>query len=242
MERQARADASWQWIQCDTAPTDSCRRSPARRGELRGGGADGGKRLRVMLTVRNKDGSSLGDLRTDQRRGRRARRPPPLPVADRDPRADRHGDARPAGSRPRPPSRPRRRWPRRSRPAPCCPAPRPRRTMMRPAPVVRIRGRLSRSGARITLLTVQAPRGAAITRALPRPRLPGAALGAHDRPDADRPLPGRPARRHPAGDQRHQARADRQAHDDLDPPRQGAAAPRPLPDARLTEAGAMPAV
>ena len=35
--------------------------------------------------------------------------------------------------------------------------------MMRPAPLVRIRGRLTRSGARITLLTVSAPRGARIT-------------------------------------------------------------------------------
>lgn len=34
--------------------------------------------------------------------------------------------------------------------------------MMDPAPVVRIRGRLTRSGARITLLTVRAPRGARI--------------------------------------------------------------------------------
>ena len=34
--------------------------------------------------------------------------------------------------------------------------------MMRPLPVVRIRGRLSRIGARITLLTVLAPRGARI--------------------------------------------------------------------------------
>jgi hypothetical protein len=35
--------------------------------------------------------------------------------------------------------------------------------MMRPAPVIRIRGRLSRTGARITLLTVRAPRGARIS-------------------------------------------------------------------------------
>jgi hypothetical protein len=34
--------------------------------------------------------------------------------------------------------------------------------MMDPTPVVRIRGRLTRSGARITLLTVRAPRGARI--------------------------------------------------------------------------------
>lgn len=35
--------------------------------------------------------------------------------------------------------------------------------MMSPAPVVRIRGLLTASGARITLLTVRAPRGARIT-------------------------------------------------------------------------------
>jgi hypothetical protein len=34
--------------------------------------------------------------------------------------------------------------------------------MMSPAPLVRIRGRLTRTGARITLLTVRAPRGARI--------------------------------------------------------------------------------
>jgi hypothetical protein len=35
--------------------------------------------------------------------------------------------------------------------------------MMRPPPVIRIRGRLTAGGARITLLTVKAPRGARIT-------------------------------------------------------------------------------
>jgi hypothetical protein len=35
--------------------------------------------------------------------------------------------------------------------------------MMRPVPIVRIRGRLTGDGARITLLTVKAPRGARIT-------------------------------------------------------------------------------
>jgi hypothetical protein len=154
----------WQWIQCDgtALDDDSCREiSGATAMSYVARTADTGKRLRVMLTVRNRDGSAWAISGPSGQVA--AATPPPSPSPSPSPTAS-----------PQPPvtATP-------EQPAPAQPAPAPLAapvpagavlpgaaaspTMMRPAPVVRIRGRLSRTGARITLLTVQAPRGATIT-------------------------------------------------------------------------------
>ena len=121
--------------------------------------ADRGKRLRVMLTVRNEDGtvSAISGPQRRGRRGRPRRGPPrtPTPDADRHTRAGVTAPTRAAPHR----LRARGRGPGGAVLDKTAAAPR----LMRPMPVVRIGGRLTRSGARITLLTVRAPRGASIT-------------------------------------------------------------------------------
>jgi hypothetical protein len=148
--------ATWQWLRCDGpgADTRSCR-------EIDGATtpvytvtpADLGKRLRALLTVRNEDGWAWALTSSTA-----AVAAAPEPVPDPSPEP---GPAPEPATSPAP-----------AAPAPAAPAPaggvreeqasRPAR-MMSPAPIVRIRGRLTRTGARITLLTVRAPRGARIT-------------------------------------------------------------------------------
>ena len=138
---------SWQWVRCDELDSGegfgSCRSIAGATAISYAVAADDeGKYLRVLLVVRNRDGSSAWTLS----RATAAVSPAPAPSP-------------PPAPSPLPPA-----------PAPAPPpvvevrnvqAASPR--MMSPAPVVRIRGRLTRSGARITLLTVRAPRGARIT-------------------------------------------------------------------------------
>ena len=141
-------EPSWQWVRCDELDSDegfrSCRSiEGATAITYSVTAADEGKYLRVRLVVRNKDGSAWT---LSQATAAVSPAPPPPPE-------------------PSPPPAPA------PLPAPAPPPPvvevrdeqaaSPR--MMSPAPVVRIRGRLTRSGARITLLTVRAPRGARIT-------------------------------------------------------------------------------
>jgi hypothetical protein len=148
--------ASWQWIQCDgtVLDEDGCRFvSGATATSYVVRTADLGKRLRVMLTVRNRDGSAWAISGAS---GQVAAAPPsPSPTASPQPTVTATPDP-PAPAQPAP----------LVAPVPAgavLPAAAASPQMMRPAPVVRIRGRLSRAGARITLLTVEAPRGAAIT-------------------------------------------------------------------------------
>ena len=141
---------SWQWVRCDDLDADegfgSCSSIPgATEITYTVTDADLDKYLRVLLVVRNRDGSAWAlSLAT----AAVSPEPPPEPS--------------PSPTPPPPPP-----------PSPAPPAPPPAvqvldeqaasPRMMSPAPVVRIRGRLTRSGARITLLTVRAPRGARIT-------------------------------------------------------------------------------
>ena len=107
--------------------------------------------------------------------------------------------------------------------------------MMAPAPVVRIRGWLTASGARITLLTVRAPRGARIAVRCSGRRCP---VRRWARTASLMRVP-RFQRSFPAGTRIvisvTKRRAHRQAHDHRHPPRQGADPPGPLPDAGLEE-------
>ena len=157
--------ASWQWIQCDGPNAeDRCRPiSGATATSYVARAADVGKRLRVMLTVRNRDRDRDASAWAISSPSGQVTAAPPPPSPSPTPSPEPTVTATPDPPAPQPAA---------PDPAPlAAPVPAgavlpgaaasPR--MMRPAPVVRIRGRLSRSGARITLLTVQAPHGAAIT-------------------------------------------------------------------------------
>ena len=145
--------ATWQWIRCDGPALDSstCRSiAGATAQSYVGVAADQGKRLRVMLTVTNKDGS-VWTISSPTAAVAAAPVPTPTPEPTPEPPAVQPPPA--------------------AAPAPLA-APVPAGAvlpdtatspqMMRPVPLVRIRGMLSRRGARITLLTVRAPRGARI--------------------------------------------------------------------------------
>ena len=129
------------------------RATPARRSTRRGGGAvhRHGERRRLPPRGRGGDqeqgGHALRDHGTDARRhgGRRLRRRHLHPRTRRRPRAR-------ARSCPL----------RRPVPAPA-PSKAPPPTLLRPFPVVRIRGYFATTGARITLLAVRGPRSARIT-------------------------------------------------------------------------------
>lgn len=151
--------ASWQWVRCENA-TDSRSCSSiggATRTTYTATAADVGKRLRVLLVVRNDDGWAWALSAASAAVAPKPVTPPPDPSPEPQPE--------PAPAAPVAPAAP-------AAPAPAAPSPigdvleqqatAPLR-MMSPAPIVRLRGRLTRSGARITLLTVKAPRGAQIT-------------------------------------------------------------------------------
>jgi hypothetical protein len=140
---------TWQWMRCEDTDQRSCRSIPGAAATAYTASApDLGERLRVLLYVRDDDGSawSLSAPSAEITS-------PPPPTVEPGPEPLPAPAASPAPL------------------APVAPAPAgevlderaaaPR--MMRPAPVVRVRGRLTRSGARITLLTVRAPRDTRIT-------------------------------------------------------------------------------
>ena len=128
--------ATWAWIRCDGAELneDSCDSiAGATATSYTATAADRGQRLRVMLTVRNKDGSawaiSAPTATVAAATGGAAVAAPQAPAPSGAVLEDQAAALR----------------------------------RMSPTPLVRIGGRLTRSGARITLLTVRAPKGARIT-------------------------------------------------------------------------------
>jgi len=154
---------SWLWIRCDGVELSArtCREiSGARARSYTVTAADHGKRLRVMLTVRHRGDSEWGiSPPTAAVTAAPAPTPTPTPPADPTPEPDPPAPQDPPAQVPAP-----------LQPAvpvpqgavlPAAAAKPPVR--MRPAPLVRIGGRLTTSGARITLLKVTSPRGARIT-------------------------------------------------------------------------------
>ena len=146
---QSGTTAAWQWVRCESPGQGGCRAiSGATSTSLLVSGADLGKYLRVTLSVRNADGWAWS-LSSSTAAVTPAPAPEPAPPVE-------------PGPEPQPQPAPV------ASPEPVAPAAGVREEqaalrLMSPAPVVRIRGRLTRSGARITLLTVRAPRGARIT-------------------------------------------------------------------------------
>ena len=147
---------SWQWMRCDDLDADddygSCRPiDGATATDYAVTAADQGRYLRVLLEVRNKDGSASA-LSPATAAVAAAPAPSPEPSASPSPSSSPSPSPEPSAQPPAP--------------VPAVEvgdeqAAAPPR-MMSPAPVVRIRGHLTPSGARITLLTVRAPRGARI--------------------------------------------------------------------------------
>jgi hypothetical protein len=148
-------EAEWRWLRCTSPGLDAnrCQSIPgAVQPEYTATEADLDKRLRVFLTVSNKDGSAWHVSASTAPIAARPAPPPqpPSPSAEPEP-----------GPAPFPTLQP-------VAPAPVAPlrvaAPRPAvpPRLMRPVPVVRIRGFATARGARITLLSVSAPRDARI--------------------------------------------------------------------------------
>jgi hypothetical protein len=135
--------ASWMWLRCDTQDSLwSCRIiDGAAAPSSTVTSADLGKRLRVLLRVSNRDGSAWTWSSATV-----AVAAPAPPVATPTPTPV------PQAAPPPPPVVV----------APAAPEAIPPK-LMRPEPLVRIRGWLTERGVRITLLTVRAPRGAKIT-------------------------------------------------------------------------------
>jgi hypothetical protein len=152
---------SWSWIRCDGLDLDQDECKPiggATSSSYTITSADVGKRLRVWVTVRNGRDESTWKVSAPSDVVQEAPKPPPPP-----PPAEPTPSPTPAPTATPEPT-----------PAPVLAAPVPAGavlgetvtrtpTMMRPAPTIRIRGRTTPGGAKITLLTVTAPRGARIS-------------------------------------------------------------------------------
>ena len=139
------ASANWFWLRCDTDSLQSCRLvDGARAPSYTVTPTDLGKRLRAVLWVSNGDGS---DYAWTSSSAVVTSPPPPPPVT---PPVTTPPPAPPVASPP-------------VTPAPVIEPAAVVLKQMRPAPLVRIRGWLTERGARITLLTVRAPKGARIS-------------------------------------------------------------------------------
>jgi hypothetical protein len=150
---------SWYWIRCQGVDLDArhCEAIPGATEEsYEIVAADTGKRLRVLLYVHNRDGDAyaISGPSDEVEEAPKPPPPPPPPVTPQPVASPTPGPVpAPAANVLTPPV-----------PAGAVLEKKSRHKlrMLRPAPVVRIRGHLTRRGARVTLLSVSAPRGAAI--------------------------------------------------------------------------------
>jgi hypothetical protein len=141
--------ASWMWLRCTSREVKDCRGiSGTNSTSYRITGADLGRRMRVLLMLSNESGSAWAISPESNVVAAGASSPPPTPTPTPTP---------PASGSPQPSPAP--------SPTPAAPVatPAPAPTMMKPFPVVRIRGSLTRTGAKVSLLTVKAPKGSAIS-------------------------------------------------------------------------------
>ena len=145
---------NWRWLRCDTDSYWGCRLiDRAQSASYIVSSSDLGKRLRAVLWISNRDGSAYvlssptaAVTRTAATPSAPLPAPVPLPVPVPVPPTTTPEVV------PAPPA---------VVPAPQVVTATPK--LMKPAPLVRIRGWLTRRGARITLLTVRAPRAAKIS-------------------------------------------------------------------------------
>ena len=151
------ASAAWQWLHCQADKAATCRAIPgATADRYRIEDADVGFRLRVTLTVTGADGtaSSERSAATDVVKAAPAPVPSPTPSPGPTPTPTPSPGPSPTPTPVGSPSTG-------SSGASAPPAPAPvqaRPRLLDPFPVVRVRGVLTRGGARVTLLTVRGPR------------------------------------------------------------------------------------
>jgi hypothetical protein len=143
-------EVSWLWLRCSGGDVRDCRGiTNATSTNYQVTSADLGKRIRVLLMLSNRRGSAWAISAATPVVTNAT--PPPVPTPSPTPVAT----VTPVPPPVAPPA-----------PAPITsppvtsPVKAPK--MMRPFPVIRIRGSLTRTGAKVTLLTVKAPRGASI--------------------------------------------------------------------------------
>ena len=158
---------SWQWLRCGSLGQGTCSTiSGATASSYAVAQADLGKYLRAVLYVRNDDGWAWSPSAAT---AAVTAAPKPQPTPDPEPSPSPSPSPVPQPE-PSPVAQPEPVVaPAPAAAAPVAPAPAAdvrgeakALRMMDPAPIVRVRGRLTRSGARITLLTVRAPRSARI--------------------------------------------------------------------------------
>jgi hypothetical protein len=175
----------WQWLRCADAKGNCAQIADATTARYVVVGADVGSLLRVRVTVTNSEGSDTA--RSDPTTVVTAAPPAPAPTPAPTP-TPAPPPAPTASPSPAPPAATATSTPgsTAAQPAPtslaaptaagsAAPVTLPTR-LLRPFPIVRIAGLLTPAGARVTLLTVRAPRGSRITvrcrgRLCPRPRL-----------------------------------------------------------------------
>jgi hypothetical protein len=143
---------SWTWLRCSSRDVRDCRGiSGTNDTSYRVTGDDLGRRMRVLLMLSNDDGSAWAISPETNVVASAPSAPAPTPTPAPTPSPSPSPTPANPGTEPggTPP------------PGPTAPAATP--TMMKPFPLIRIRGSLTRMGAKVSLLTVKAPRGAAIS-------------------------------------------------------------------------------
>jgi hypothetical protein len=140
-------DPIWAWLRCTDEKPGSCAEIPGEQAPAYTAVAqDAGQRLRVRLTVRGEDEDHAKQAVSTPTPPISPGQPPPV-----GPPAGPPTPAPPGASAPAPPVA-----------TPPAVGGEAVPQFMSPLPIVRIRGRLTADGARVTLLTVRAPRGARI--------------------------------------------------------------------------------
>ena len=170
---------TWTWLRCAGERLGDCspiagEQAPTYRAVTQ----DEGSRLRVRLTVREDDG--VGGKKAEA-----VSEPAPQIAAAPLPPVEPPGTGPTSAPAPSPAPGPAPGSP--AAPPPAGPQGGAPPRLMNPAPIVRIRGRLTADGARVTLLTVRAPRGARIAvkcagEGCPRDHFATVAVVVHLRP------------------------------------------------------------
>jgi hypothetical protein len=155
--------ATWRWLRCDEAQLNKCKAiAGAASGTYRVVAADVGSRLRVDITLENGAGE-IAARSAPTNAVEPAAEPEPQPDPDPDSDSDPVPEPEPEAGDPAQSAPPRVAFDAAANPIIGPPVSRAAQPpLLRPFPIVRIRGRLTRTGARVTLLTVRAPRGARI--------------------------------------------------------------------------------
>ena len=157
--------ASWAWQRCPKASGSCTLIAGATAARYRVMAGDANSFLRVRLTLKNEAGTAearskptamvtVAPVPTATPTPTVTATPAPTPEATLEPTASPEGVAVPAAPPPEPVA---------ALPAAASPSPQAVALRLHPFPVVRIKGLLTATGARVTLLSVRAPRSARIT-------------------------------------------------------------------------------